>query len=278
MNVHNVALDVGREAIARRYVAAVAGIILLGQLGVLLALDIDVVEGVIVSTKLFGEAVKGDSTGSAAELMGPVLRALVHLVFHLGTLFGIVATSDIAVRLLSPGRVELALSLPIRRWELAVGIYLGVLVLALVGYVFAVGGFSAILFYKAEFATIAPFIGAVCAALGFATVYATMLFASTLIRSQAVASGAGLSLYIVSLATSNREQVASWFEAGWPRELVGVIIAPLPRLATLVGIGADMATQEQWRLAELAGVTAGAAAFAAACLGGAALVVWWRDY
>lgn len=279
MNVLHIAVDVCREALARRYIAAVAGIIVLGQLGLLLALDIDVVEGVIVSTKLFGDAVNsGKPAGAAAEMMGPALRALVYVVFHLGTVFGIVATSDIAVRLLSPGRVELALSLPIARWQLAVGMYIGVLMLALGANVFAVGGFSAILFYKAEFTTVAPFIGAVCGAVGFATVYAPMLLASALIRSQAVASGAGLGLYIVALATSNREQVASWFEAGWPRGIAEVVIAPLPRLATLVGIGADMATEAQWRWAELAGVTAGATLFASACLAAAALVVWWRDY
>ncbi len=279
MNVHHVAIDVCREAIARRYVAAVGGIIFLSQIGLLLALDIDVVEGVIVSTKLFGDQVKGGEIGkNAAEMMGPVLRALVYAVFHLGTLFGIVATSDIAVRLLSPGRVELSLSLPIRRWELATGIYFGVLVLAFAGMVFAVGGFSLVLFWKAEFSSIAPFIGAVAAAVGFATVYAVMLLASTIIRSQALASGAGLGLYITALVTSDRVEFASWFEHGWPRDLASVIVAPLPRLQTLVSIGADMATSETWKLAELAGVTAGALLFAAACVVGASTVVWWRDY
>ncbi len=278
MNLHNVALDVCREAIARRYVAAVAIIILLTQLALLLALDIDVVEGVIKTSTLFGESISGPDNEAVSEAMAPVLRAIVLTVFHLGTLFGIVATSDIAIKQLAPGRVELSLSLPIRRWELAAGIYLGVLLLAFAGMVLAVSGFSGVLFWKTKFVTVAPFIGAVAAALSFATVYAVMLFASVLIRSQALTSGAGLGIYLISLITSNREEVVSWFERGWPRDLTAFVIAPLPRLHTLVSKGWDVANGAPDATFELITVTAGVVIFAATFVAAAAAVVWYRDY
>jgi hypothetical protein len=278
MNFHHVAMDVCREAVARRYVAVIAGMIVFAQVGLLLALDLDVVEGVIKGSELFGKSLSGGNDKSVEEAMAPVLRAIVLAVFHLGTLFGIVATSDIAVRLLSPGRVELSLSLPIRRWELGVGIYLGVLVLAIAGMVFAVSGFALILFWKAEFVTIAPLVGAVAAALGFATVYSVMLLASVIIRSQALASGAGLSLYLISLITSDRLEVVSWFERGWPRDVAGVVVAPLPRLQTLVNKGWEVANGATEHGLELAGVAGGALMFAAVFVAAASTVIWYRDY
>ena len=278
MSLHHVAVDVCREAVARRYVAVVAGMILLAQVGLLLALDMDVVEGVIKGSSLFGKTLDKASGEDVDKVMGPVLRAIVYTVFHLGTLFGIVATSDIAVRLLSPGRVELSLSLPIRRWELAAGIYLGVLMLALAGMTFAVSGFSAILFWKAEFVSIAPLIGALSAAMGFAAVYAVMLLASVVARSQALASGARLGIYIVSLVTSDREEVVSWFERGWPRDVAAVVIAPLPRLQTLVSQAWDVASGAAEMSMELAGVAAGCATFTLAFVAASAAVVWYRDY
>ena len=278
MNILHVALDVCREAVARKFVAAVVVLILLAQIGLVLALDLDVVEGVITGSKLFGKTIEGKQAASAEKILQPVLRAIVYAVFHLGTIFGIVATSDIAIRLLSPGRVELSLSLPIRRWELAAGMYIGVLLLAMAGMLFAVSGFSVILFWKAEFLTIAPFIGAVSAALAFATVYAAMLLASCLVRSQALSSGVGMALYIVCLLTSNREQTFAIFERGWSRDIASVVIGPLPRLQTMVSTAWDVAAGQSDDVALLVAVTAGALAFAAACVTAAATAVWYKDY
>ncbi len=278
-NAWNVALDVVREALARRTVLGILAALGLGQIGLALALDLDVVEGAIVSSELLGDAIGlAKRGGGARDQLRPVCEFMAHAVFHLGMIFGVVATSDIASRALSPGRVELLLSLPVRRIELVLGTYLGVGLVALGGTLFAVGGFSAVLLWKVGVATPAPLLGAIAAAYGFAAVYAAMLLVTTLARSPALAAGIGMLLYIAASATSRREAVLSWFERGWPRDLAAVVLAPLPRLLGVSRLGADLAggNEVPWQEAAIALGTTGL--FAAAALAAAAWVVQGRDW
>ena len=277
MTVLRVIVDVFREAFARKTILALFVGILLSLVVLALALDLDVVQGAIVAGNLFGTVILG-TAGSATEKLGPVFKAVTGTVFHMGILFGIVSMSNIAAQLLAPGRVELLLSLPVRRWELVLGTWSGVVAIALLAATFAIGGFSAVLFYKAGFFSFAPVIGASCAAVGFMAVYAVMLFATTLVRSAAVASGSGIGLYLFSLLTSDRATFVSWFSNETVRTVVGILIAPLPRLKTLAAIGMDAAAGEAWQGMELAGVVAGTLAFAAGCVFAASWVVSGRDY
>lgn len=277
MNVLAVFLDVLREAFAKRYVPALFGLLVLGLAGTALALDLDVVEGAIVGSRLFGEILR-EPMAPADVYLRPVLHAATAVTFHLGMLLGIVATSDIAAGLLAPGRVELLLSLPLRRAELIVGTWLGVLAIALLAAGCAIGGFSLILFVKAGFFTAAPAIGAACAAVGFMAVYAQMLLVTTIARSPALAAGSGLCLYIAGVATSDRDAFLALFDGGVAREVAAFAIAPLPRLQTLASIGMDAASGQPWSLGELAMVLAATLAFSAACIAAACQVTAWKDY
>ena len=279
LQIGHIARDVVREALARRTIAMMIGLLGVAQVALALALDIDVVEGAIVSSRLFGEALGiSRNNADAADQMRPLLQTLTHVVFHVGMLFGIVATSDLAARALAPGRVELLLALPVRRVEFVLGTYLGVAVVAAVGTVFAIGGFSAVLLWKVEIATAAPLYGAAAAALGFAAIYAAMLLVTTVARSPALAAGVGMVLYIVSSVTSRREAMLSWFEAGWPRDVAAIVCAPLPRLLGVSELGANLASggAVDWTEAGIAVATTGL--FAAGALAAAAWVVEGRDW
>lgn len=278
-NALHVAFDVVREALARRTVLGILVLLALGQIGLGLALDLDVVEGAIVSSRMLGDAIGlGRNGGGVREQLRPVFEFMTHAVFHLGMIFGVVVTSDIAARALSPGRVELLLSLPVRRIELVLGIYIGVGLVALGGTLFAVGGFSAVLLWKAGVATPAPLFGAVAAALGFSAVYAAMLLITTIARSPALAAGSGMLLYIVAAATSKREAVLSWFESGWPRDTAAVLLAPLPRLLGLSRIGADLAAGVTFDWGDAILPLGTTLFFATAALAAAAYVVQGKDW
>ena len=290
MTLLHIAADVVREAAARRYLAVVFGLIAFAQIALALALDLDVVEGAIVASKLFGSALGGASNGAATpdgalggvqhvqDQLRPVFRLLTGAVYHLGMVFGVVATGDIAVKSLSPGRVELLLSLPVRRWELLIGTFLGVGFIALAGAVFAVGGFSAVLFWKAGYFTAAPLWGAVMGVLGFLIVYSAMLLATTIARSAALASGTGILVYLLSVIADDRAEVRSWFTAGWGREVAGWVIAPLPKLRTLGSVGRDLAVGDLVDSIDLVPAGVAAVAFVAACLVAAVLQVERKDW
>ena len=239
----NVALDVLRESASSRYITVLFAVLVAGILTLSFALDLEVVEGALAAGRLFGQEV-GGSIRPIDIALRPVFQGLAHLVFYLGILFGIVSTADVAPRLWSPGRVELLLSLPVKRWEVVFGTFVGVMSISILAAMFAVGGISGVLFFKGGFATIAPLAGSLVAVVGFMSVYSAMLLASSFFRSATLSAGAGLFTYLVALLTSDRENFLSWFRDGGIRDVLEVLIAPLPPLNALADLGAGVAGGE----------------------------------
>lgn len=277
-SVWNVAADVLREAVYSKYLIVLFGLIFLGLITLALALDLEVVDGMISAGKLFGGTIIGGSPMAVSEMLRSILPVIVYLVCFLGTVFMIIAVADIAPRVLQPGRVELTLSLPIRRHELVVGIYLGVLIIAAASTLLGIGGASAVLFVKLEMASAAPLVGAACALVGFLAIYGLMLATSCLARSPALSAGFGFLLFGCGLATSDRRLVLSLFKSGLTRELAALVMGPLPRLKTLADIGAEYANGQVIRWSEALPVIGGSVAFGLFFVAVACMVVTVKDY
>ena len=277
MTLLYIAFDVVQEVFARRNMLVLLCLIIAGLLALTFSLNLEVVEGALAGMRLFGKQLTGAITPVDVALR-PIFQALAYATFYNGLLFGIVASADIAPKMLAPGRVELLLSLPVRRVELVLGTYLGVLVVALITTSFAVGGVSLVLFWKAGFVTGAPAVGAVMAVLGFMPIYAVMLFAASLARSAAMSAGAGLMLYLAGVVTSWREEFLSWFRSGTTRAVLEVLIAPIPRLHGLAEVGAQAATDQPVASGVLFPLVGIALAFAGAALVAACFVVSEKNY
>ena len=278
-NIANVALDVLREAIASKYLIVLFGLIFIALGGMAFALDLEVVNGAISAGKLFGGSFlgKGKSMG-AGEFLGPVLAGLSYAVFFGGLLFLIVAVADIAPKMLAPGRVELLLALPLRRTELVIGIYCGVVLIAALAALLAIGGASLVLFVKVEIVTPAPLMGALTAMVGFCTVYGVMLAVAAVARSAALSAGAAIIVYIAGLATSDRALVLSLIRNGFTREVAAVTMGPLPRLMNLAETGADVAVSKPVDWAVALSVIGGCSAFGLFFVVVACIVVNVKDY
>lgn len=278
-NVMHIALDVLREAAASRYLIVLFGLIFLGLIALALSFDLEIVNGAIATGKILGSAVIGkDNPMSAQAFLAPLMQSLVYVVFYGGMLFLIVAVADIAPRVLAPGRVELLLSLPLRRTELVLGIYIGVLLIGVLAAALAIGGGSLVLFVKTEIVTPAPFLGAVTALLGFATVYGVMLAVSTVGRSAALSAGAAILVYVVGVATSDRALVLSLIRKPFTREVMAVLMGPLPRLKALADIGGEAAIQARVDWGNALAVTGGCVAFGLFAVLVACVVVNVKDY
>lgn len=280
-NIWLVAVDILREALFSRYLLVLFGMISLGLIALALSLDLEVVDGALAAGKMFGGDLMNLSGGRpmlATEVMQPFFAGMAYGTFYFGTLFLIVAVADIAPRMLAPGRVELLLSLPIRRVEIVLGTYVGVLVIALLALVLAIGGGSAVLFMKAKIFTFAPLAGATAAFVGFMTLYALMLAVASFARSAALSAGAAFVLFVAGAATSDRAFILSLIKSGFTRDLVSVIVSPLPRLRVLADFGGDVAMKEAVKWAELVPAVGGSLALAAFCVLAASFIVQTRDY
>src|SRR5439155_19854827 len=110
-------------------------------------------------TRLFGKDVPSPIM-SVDVFLRPIYEGTAYLIFYGGTVFGILACSDFAPSLLSPGRIEHLLSLPVRRWELLLGTFLGVMVISLLGALYGATGLVIILGIKSGYWTIRPLAAA----------------------------------------------------------------------------------------------------------------------
>jgi Cu-processing system permease protein len=260
-----VALDLLVEARSRRWVLALGAATTLLLLALALGLRFDVVDGALAATRLFGSNLRTDVQAVDVALR-PLFEATCHVVFYGGILFGVVATSDFAPTLLAPGRVEHLLALPVRRWELLAGAFLGVEALVLAGAAYGGVGATLVLWAKTGVLNGGPALAALAAAVAFAPVYAAMLLAAVLARSAAFSGGAGLLLYVAGVVAGSRGVLADLFAEGASRATFLAVTAILPRLTRLPDLAAAVARGERIRWAAAAPLVLGTLVFALAVL------------
>ncbi len=241
MNVVAIGLDVLREARHRYWLVALAAAITLILIVLGVTLQLDVVDGALASTRLFG-AVVGTGGTSADIFFHSVFKATTYVIFYGGLLFGIVACSDFAPSLLSPGRIESLLALPVRRWELLAGTFAGVLSLSVAGALYGAGGLTLVLGLKTGIWSIRPIAASLLASVAFAAVYGTMLVTSLFVRSAAISAAVGGMLLIAGIVAGYRTTIATAFQQGFGRSAFLGFTFILPRISALADASANFAS------------------------------------
>jgi len=260
-----------REAAARRWFLAL-GLALTGLLMLLLtSLRLEVVDGALAASRLFGQPLY-HSIQAADVALRPVFLVASQIVFWGGLAFGVLSCADFAPALLSPGRIEHLLSLPVRRWELLAGTFLGVLALALAGAVYASAGLVLVLGAKTGVWTGWPVVSAMLAAVAFGSVYAGMLAVTVWVRSAALSAAAGASLVVLGLLATHRTSLLDLMGQGPGRALFAGVTAVVPPLGKLADAAGALASSAPLAPGGLLRLLAGTVAFAGAVLA----VAMWR--
>lgn len=238
--VFSVARDLLREAASRKWFLALGLGVTLVLLILGASLRMDVVDGALSGVRLFGTLLS-DDIRTVDGVLRPVFMAASALVFYGGTLFMIVACADFAPSLLSPGRIEHLLSLPVRRWELLAGTYLGVLTLSVVCALYGAGGLVVLLGVKTGMWSMGPIWAALLAVVNFATVYAGMMAVAMFARSAALSAGTGVFLFIAGIISGRRHELATLFDEGWGRDVFDAVTLFFPRVSALGTFAIDLA-------------------------------------
>lgn len=272
-----VAFDLLIEAARRKWFLALFGAITLVLLILGLSLQLDVVDGAIAGSKLFGSLLFDDIV-STHQIMGALYMATAYVSFYGGAFFLAIACSDFAPELLAPGRIEHLLSLPVSRWQLLFGTYLGVVALAAMGVLYGAGGLTILLGVKTGVWNVKLLIGSGVGWVGFCALYAVMLTSNFFVRSAALSGALGVVTLILGVIASFRESIAVAMTAGLGRELFSWAMLPLPRLGTLATVSARLAASEPIE-GELVGrLLAGCFIFSAALLSVAAYRFERKDF
>ncbi len=271
------ATDLLREARSRRWVLALVAGTTLVLAVVALGLRLEVVDGALAATRLFGGTLSTDVQAVDVALR-PLFAGTAYVVFYGGIVLGIVATADFAPALLAPGRIEHLLALPVRRWEVIAGTFLGVELLVLGGATYGGAGMVLVLWVKTGVLNGGPLLAALSAAMAFAPVYGAMLATAVAARSAALSGGAGLALFVGGIVAGERGSLAELFGEGASRSTFLVVTALLPRLSRLGSLGARAAESQPIAGISALAVVAGSAAFALALLAFAAARFERKDY
>ena len=270
MKTFTVMMDLLREARNRKWFLALGiGITLLHVL-LFTSLKLDVVDGALAATRLFGNWATEDIQPVDVALR-PVFAFASQAIFYGGMLFGILACADFGPSLLSPGRIEHLLALPVRRWELLLGTFLGVLVLAMMASLYGAGGLTVVLGIKGGFWTWRPLVSALLAGLGFSTVYAGMLVTALYVRSASLSAFVGIFLFLSGLLASYRDAILPVFSRGVGRSLFAAYTSVMPRVGGLAQLSAEIAGSGRIDVGRAAQLLAGFVVFTLAAL---ALGVW----
>jgi Cu-processing system permease protein len=272
-----VAADLLREARARRWTLALAAATTLLLLLVAFGLQLEVVDGALAASRFFGSG-RSHEIRAADVALRPLFQGVAWLVYGGGLVFGVLACADFAPTLLAPGRIEHLLSLPVRRWELLAGTWLGVVALTFAGALYGGLGLSLVVSWKTGVFGWGPVAAAALAALAFGSVYAVMVLAAALVRSAALSAAAGAAALVLFGLAGARDAVAPAFSPGVGRTLFLALTAPLPRLGPLGEHAARLAAGEPARLGLLAAQGGGALLVALAVLAAAVAILERKDF
>ncbi len=260
-----VARDILREAASRKWFLGLGALITLSLITLGLSLKMDVVDGALAATRLFGKIIDHDIR-SADVALRPIFQVASYLIYYGGLVFGILACADFGPSLFSPGRIEHLLALPVRRWQLLVGTFLGVFALAVLGAAYGAGGLTLLLSVKTGVWTARPLFAAVLGGVAFAALYAPMLTAALFVRSAAFSAFVGGVFFVAGIVASYRLELGRLFEAGIGREVFRVLTVGLPRVGTLADSAAAIAGSKAVDWTQLGQVLLGVGVFALAVL------------
>jgi Cu-processing system permease protein len=231
----------------------------------------DVVDGALAGTRLFGKILGQGDIVAADVALRPVFTAATYIIFYGFTAFLILACADFAPALLAPGRVEHLLGLPVRRFELIAGTYLGVLALAALAALYGASGLCVLLGLKTGVWTGRPVVAALLTVVSFATIYAGMLLSALLVRSAALSAAAGGLLFTLGIVAGQRESIMTVWEEGVPRSIFAALTLLLPRTSSLGMVAGELAGGQKMALGALVGLLIGFLLFVAGAL---SLAIW----
>jgi ABC-type transport system involved in multi-copper enzyme maturation permease subunit len=240
MQLVQVALDLLLEAFRRRWFLALFGGITVVLLVLGLTLQLDVVDGAIAGSSLFGKTLLKDMF-IGDTVLGALYFGVALVSFYGGALFLTVACSDFATELLAPGRIEHLLSLPVARWQLLFGTWLGVVALAALGTLYGSVGLTVLLGLKSGLWSLGLVQGSLLGWAGFAAIYSAMLAVAFFVRSSALSSAAGLLTLLLGVLSSHRESVVAVLSPGPGRWAFRALVMPFPRLHDLAMASANVA-------------------------------------
>jgi Cu-processing system permease protein len=220
--------DTFREALARKIFWALFGLSTAMILFFLFLMKIDVVEGAMATVSLFGQTNR--KMTDVGRLVRQVHGGIATFLYTWGMALAVFASSGLVPTVLEPGRIELLLSKPIRRYQILLGRYVGNLAVVALNVAYLVVGVW--LVFGAKTGVWSPnFLYAIATTVFiFAVLLSVVLLTGVLFESAAVSTMVTIGLGLVSPILAQHTIAEKLLSSEWSRWLWRALYETLPKV------------------------------------------------
>jgi ABC-type transport system involved in multi-copper enzyme maturation permease subunit len=231
-SIQTVALvvDTFREASARKIIWGFFGCSTALILFFLLIVRVDVVQGAIATSSIFGR------TGPAQDVVKMVRVAhagIAVLLYIFGMLLAVLASAGLIPTIFEPGRIELLLSKPVSRYHILLGRYLGNLLVIAANIFYPVLTIWVIFGIKTGVWTPGFLYSSLLTVFMFSVYLSVVLLVGVLWESAVVATMVTFGIAIISLIVYNKNTIERLLSSEWSRDVVRALYYALPKVTDI---------------------------------------------
>lgn len=225
--------DTFREAFARKIFWGFFGFATALILFFIFIMRIDVVEGTLATISLFG---KESRPQDVTRLVSQTHGAIAAFLYGVGLFLAVFASAGLIPTIFEPGRIELLLSKPVRRYHILLGRYLGNLLVIAANMVYLVVSVWIIFGVKTGVWTYQFLYSTVLTIFVFAILLAVVLLIAVLWESAVLATMVTFGVMIAGLILAQKSTIERLLTSEWSRDVVRVSYYALPKVWDLGNI------------------------------------------
>ncbi|MCE5310882.1 MAG: ABC transporter permease [Acidobacteriales bacterium] len=220
--------DTFREAMARKIFWALFGLSTALILFFLFLMKIDVVEGAMATVTLFGQTNR--KMTDVSRLVRQVHGGIATFLYTWGMALAVFASSGLVPTVLEPGRIELLLSKPVRRWQILLGRYLGNLAVVGLNVAYLIASVWLIFGWKTGVWSPGFLYAIATTVFIFAVLLSVVVLTGVLFESSAVSTMVTIGLGLMSPILAQHTIAEKLLSSEWSRWLWRALYEMLPKV------------------------------------------------
>ncbi len=221
-------LDTFREAFARKIFWGLFALSTLMIMFFLFILRIDIVEGAVATISLLGQST--GRTQDVDRIVKQFYAGISTFLYTWGLFLAVFASSGLIPSVLEPGRIELLLSKPVRRWQILLGRYVGNLLVVTLNIAYLVFGVWTILGVKTGIWSRSFLFAIVTAVFLFAVLLTVVVLIGVIFESAALATMVCAALMITSPILAQTKLMERLLSSEWSRRVWRTLYYALPKV------------------------------------------------
>lgn len=219
-----------RESLARKTFIAFFGLSTILHVLLILALDIDAIDGAMAMVKVMGQDIQQKNI---EKLIVLVQTSIAGAAFTGGIFLSVFATASLIPTMLEKGAIDLLISKPLSRAQIFLGRYLGAQSIIVFNVTYLIGGTWLILSFKTGIWHF-PYLYCILMVIAaFAIIYAVMALVGVTSRSPGVTVMVAFTVFFLSTVLVHKDQIYAFLSSKVYYYVLAGLYHILPKMSEL---------------------------------------------